>query len=109
MHRGIIPTSLGVDLPHEAIADFCRRWRIVKLELFGSALRDDFGPESDLDFLYTFADDAHWGWDIVTMGDELSALVGRPVDLVSRRAVESSPNWIRRKAILETVQTLYEA
>ena len=103
------PSLPKFDLPHEAIANFCRRWKIVRLELFGSALRDDFGPESDLDFLYTFSDDARWGWDFVTIGDELSALVGRPVDLVSRRAVERSHNWIRRKAILETAQTLYAA
>lgn len=96
-----------IDLPYAAIAELCRRWKIIKLELFGSALREDFSADSDFDFLYTFADDARCGWDIVTIGDELSALVGRPVDLVSRRALERSHNWIRRKAILETAQTLY--
>ncbi len=95
-------------LSREAIADFCCRWKIVKLELFGSALREDFGPESDLDFLYTFAEDARWGWEFVTLADELSALVGRPVDLVSRRAVERSHNAIRRSAILGTTRTVYE-
>jgi len=99
----------GVELSYDAIAGFCRRWKIVRLEIFGSAVREDFGPESDLDFLYTFAADARWGWDIVTLGDELSALVGRPVDLVSRRAVERSHNWIRRKAILGAARTLYAA
>ena len=101
--------ELPIPLPLDAIADFCRRWKIVRLELFGSALHEDFGPESDLDFLYTFADDARWGWDFVTLGDELSALVGRPVDLVSRRAVERSRNWIRPKPILATTRTVYEA
>ena len=96
-------------MPYTAIAELCRRWKIIKLELFGSALREDFGPDSDFDFLYTFAEGARCGWDIVTIGDELTTLVGRPVDLVSRRALERSLNWIRRKAILETAQTIYAA
>ncbi len=100
---------LKLDLPFDAIADFCRRWKIVKLELFGSGLREDFGPDSDLDFLYIFAEEAHWGWEIVTLGDDLSRIVGRPVDLVSRRAVERSSNWVRRNAILGTAQVLYDA
>lgn len=97
----------GVEVPRVAIADFCRRWKIVRLELFGSAVRGDFGPDSDLDFLYTFADDARWGWDFVTLGDELAALVVRPVDLVSRRAVERSLNSVRKQAILGSVRTVY--
>lgn len=48
-------------------------------------MRDDLGPESDLNFLYTFANNARWGWDFVTLGEERSALLGRPVDLVPRR------------------------
>ncbi|MFH0979999.1 MAG: nucleotidyltransferase domain-containing protein [Planctomycetota bacterium] len=101
--------SPKLDLPFDVIADFCRRWKIVKLELFGSGVREDFGPGSDLDFLYTFSDEAHWGWEIVTLGDELSRIVGRPVDLVSRRAVERSPNWVRRNAILGMAQVIYGA
>ena len=100
-------STTKLDLPYDVIAEFCRRWKIVRLELFGSALRDDFGPDSDLDFLYTFADDASWGLDFVTIGDELSGIVGRPVDLISRRAVERSHNWIRRKAILASAQVIY--
>ena len=107
--RRATPLLDSIDLPYEAIAEFCRRWKVVKLEIFGSALSGEFRTESDLDFLYTFADDAQRGRDFVTMADELSALVGRPVELVSRRALERGKNWIRRKAILENVQTLYEA
>ena len=98
-----------INLPMEKIADFCRRWKIARLEVFGSMLREDFGPESDLDFLYTFAPDAHWGWDIVTMEEELSALLHRPVDLVSREAVASSRNWIRRAHILSSAHEIYSA
>jgi hypothetical protein len=101
--------SLPVKLSREAIEEFCRRWKITRLELFGSALRQDFGPDSDLDFLYTFTDDAHWGWEIVTIGDELTQIVGRPVDLVSRRAIERSRNRIRRESILNSARVLYAA
>jgi hypothetical protein len=96
------------DLPRAEIADFCRRWKITELALFGSALRDDFGPDSDLDLLVTFADDARWGlFDIARMEDELRAIFGRDVDLVTRPAVEQSPNWIRRQHILQHLETLY--
>ena len=92
----------------EKIAEFCRRWKIKELRLFGSALRNDFGPESDVDFLVTFAPDAQWSLlDHAVMEEELSGLLGRKVDLVSRRAVERSSNWIRRKAILESAESYY--
>ena len=90
------------------IAEFCRRWKIKELRLFGSALREDFGPESDVDLLVTFAPDAQWSLlDHARMEEELSGHLGRKVDLVSRRAVERSPNWIRRKAILESAELYY--
>jgi uncharacterized protein with HEPN domain len=92
---------LSLDLREPLLADFCRRWKISELALFGSALRDDFNPESDVDVLVTFVPSAHWSLlDLVRMQDELSGLWKRPVDLLTRRAVERSQNWIRRKAIL---------
>jgi predicted nucleotidyltransferase len=94
----------------QAVADFCRRHRIRELSLFGSATRDDFGPESDVDVLVDFAPDAKATLgEIVTMGEELSALFGRPVDLVDRVSVERSRNYIRRKHILRDVQPVYVA
>ena len=103
-----MPARIPID--PERIAEFCRRWKIVELSLFGSAVRDDFGPASDVDLLVSFAPDATWSLlDHVTMEEELSALFKRKVDLVSRRAVERSENWIRRKAILESVQPYYVA
>lgn len=90
------------------IAQFCRRWRIRELALFGSALRDDFRADSDLDFLVTFAADADWGLlDHIQMEQELQALLQRDVDLVTRRALERSQNWMRRQEILGTAQTLF--
>ncbi len=88
--------------------EFCRRWKIRELAVFGSFLRDDFRPGSDLDFLYTFAADVHWIlFDLVMADQELSAIVGREVDLVSRSAVERSQNSIRRRHILSTAEPIY--
>ena len=90
------------------IADFCRRWQISELALFGSVLRDDFRPDSDIDVLVTFAPDSRWSLiDHIAIERELAELLGRPVDLVSKRAVEKSDNWIRRKEILDTALPVY--
>jgi len=100
----------NIKIPKEKIADFCRRWKIVELSLFGSVLRENFRPDSDVDVLVTFAADAEWGlFDHVAMEEELSSIFGRKVDLISRRAVERSDNWIRRKAILGTAEPYYVA
>jgi predicted nucleotidyltransferase len=81
----------GISLPTDQIADFCRRWKIRELAVFGSFLREDFRPDSDLDFLYTFADDVPWTlFDLVTMEQELAAIVGRDVDLVDQMSIEKS-------------------
>jgi uncharacterized protein len=101
---------VALDLPDEAIAAFCRRWRITELALFGSVLRDDFGPDSDIDVLVTFDPEARWSlFDWVDMNDELEALLGREVDLVGKRSVERSENWIRRREILGTARPYYVA
>ena len=87
-----------VQLDRDALAAFCRRWRIRELSVFGSALRDDFGPESDLDFLVSFDPEAGWDlWDMVGIRDELVSVVGREVDIVVKEALR---NPYRRKAIL---------
>jgi predicted nucleotidyltransferase len=100
----------GITLPMDQVAEFCRRWRIQELWLFGSYLRDDFRPESDLDFLYTFADGVGWTlFDLVTMDQDLEAIVGRPVDLVDRETIDRSENWIRRPQILDTAEVIYVA
>jgi predicted nucleotidyltransferase len=102
--------SVRIAIDRERITDFCRRWKIVELSLFGSVLRDDFRPDSDIDVLVSFAPDAEWSlFDHVAMEDELTAMIGRKVDLVSRRAIERSENWIRRKAILGSAEPVYVA
>ena len=95
--------SVDADL----LRDFCRRWKISEMALFGSALRDDFGPHSDLDFLVSFQPEASWGfWDLGDMQDELETWFGRGVDIVQ---VENLKNPIKRKRILETKQVLFES
>lgn len=95
-------------ISQEKLNQFCRRWSVSELALFGSALREDFGPESDVDILVTFAPEAAWGLlDHVQMEMELSELLGRGVDLLTRRAVERSQNPVRRREILDSAQTVY--
>ena len=100
--------SCAIVLPHSEIAAFCDRWQIAELFLFGSALRDDFRPDSAIDLLVAFAPEADWSLlDHVRMQQELEQVLGREVDLVSKRAIEQSPNWIRRQEILSTAQLIY--
>jgi hypothetical protein len=108
MSTRVQPNDCRVALPLEEIEAFCRRWKIIRLELFGSAIRGELTSESDLDFLYTFADDARWGWDFVNASDELQAIVGRPVDLVNRTSIERSTNPFRKHAILSSTELVYE-
>jgi predicted nucleotidyltransferase len=97
-----------INIHRTEIASFCRRWKISQLALFGSVLRDDFHPDSDVDVLVTFDADAHWSiFDVIAMEEQLSKILARKVDLVSRKAIERSPNWIRRKAILSGAEPIY--
>ena len=101
-------TKRNMDIPKKHIVDFCRRWRISELALFGSVLRDDFDPDSDLDILVMFAPEADWSLlDHVRMEQELEGLLGRKIDLLSKRAVAQSHNWIRRQEILNTAEVVY--
>ena len=89
------------------IAEFCRKWKIAEFALFGSVLREDFRPDSDIDVLVAFAPGAGITFDNrVEMLDELSAIFGRPVDLVVKNAIR---NPFRRHAILTTKEVVYAA
>lgn len=106
------PPNLKLELPLDKLADFCRHWGIARLEIFRSVLRDDFRPDSDLDFLFTPGPDfqrekAYGPWGRNHMAEELAALVGREVDLIEHADIERHRNWIRRKHIRETAQTVY--
>jgi predicted nucleotidyltransferase len=103
-------TTVKIPLKRGEIAAFCQRWQITELAFFGSVLRDDFRPDSDVDVLVTFAPGIEWSlFDHIAMEEELSAILCWKVDLVSRRAIERSSNWIRCKTILETAEPFYAA
>jgi predicted nucleotidyltransferase len=92
------------------LAEFCEKWKIVEFALFGSVLRDDFGPDSDIDVLVDFQSDTIWSLlDVVRMEDELKEIFGRDVDLVLRRSIERSKNPYRRDHILTSARTVYVA
>ena len=100
--------SLRISLPMEQIAAFCRRWNIARLEVFGSALRDDFQPDSDLDLVATYAPQARRSLlDRVRMKLELEALLRRDVDLLNRRALGKARHHSRAAAILAQAVPLY--
>jgi len=102
--------NLRAALSGDRMSDLCRRWKVAELAIFGSALRDDFGADSDIDILVSFNAGARWGlFDLVRMEEELAALLGRAVDLVPRRAVEQSENYIRRNSILKDSEVFYAA
>jgi predicted nucleotidyltransferase len=99
-----------IEIPQDRLAAFCRTHRIRRLSVFGSALREDFRPDSDVDLLVSFEEGARYSlFDLVTMQDELQAILGREVDLVEREAVEQSENYIRRRHILQNEEPVYVA
>jgi uncharacterized protein len=103
-------TTIAIELPMEKIAEFCDRWQIIEFALFGSVLRDDFRPDSDVDILITFAPGANRGLtETLQMRDELQVIFNRKVDLIVKAAIERSENWLRRKNILAAAQTIYAA
>jgi predicted nucleotidyltransferase len=103
-----MPARIVID--QQAIEAFCRRWGITELDLFGSAIRDDFRADSDVDVLASFADDRRPTLlTLVQMEAELEHLFGRKVDLLERRAVERSDNYIRRRHTLAHREPLYMA
>lgn len=100
------PTDLQID--YNRLAELCHRYGVVRLEVMGSFARGDAGPESDLDILVTFSRDARVGLEFVALQQELEALVGRHVDLLTRAAVERSPNKYFRRYTLQWTKLLYE-
>lgn len=96
-----------VPIDRHRIAEFCRRWKVTEFSLFGSVLRDDFRPDSDVDVLLTFEPDAPWTlWDLSRMRMELQEIFDRKVDLVEKKALK---NPFRRHAILAGQRVIYAA
>lgn len=100
------PRQIQIDLPMEEIKAFCQRWKITEFALFGSVLRDDFRPDSDIDVLVTFAPDANLSADREKMREELEAIFGRKVDVIYRRVIEQDRNYIIRRSILKSAQVI---
>ena len=100
--------SSRIPLNQQELAEFCRRWSIAEFALFGSVLRADFRPDSDVDVLVSFDAAAHWTLlDMSRLHEELARLFGRPVDVLTRRAVERSRNATRRQAILSSAEVVH--
>ena len=97
----------GIDVGEEAIAEFCRRRRITELALFGSVLGEDFGPESDIDVLVTFAEDCGYSlFDLAQIQEELKGILAHEVDLVEKAGLR---NPFRRRSILSSMEVIYAA
>ena len=97
-------------LTEAQLETFCAKWKVRELAFFGSVLREDFHADSDVDVLVSFSAAAKWGlFDHMAMEDELSLMVERPVDLVTRASIERSENYLRRRAILGSAEVVYAA
>ena len=101
--------SARIDIPQEEIAAFCQRNHIRRMALFGSVLRDDFTPESDVDVLVEFEPDARIGYiGLAGLEIELDKILGRKSDLYTFEGIENSRNWLLRKEILSSTEAVYE-
>lgn len=97
----------SIDISEHRLTEFCQKWKVKELSLFGSVLRDDFSPDSDIDVLVTFLPDAPWSmWDLMDMREQLQLLFGRAVDLVEKDALR---NPFRRHEILQNHKVVYAA
>jgi uncharacterized protein len=104
--KNILERRFGVS--QKAIIEFCQRWQIIEFAVFGSVLRSDFRPDSDIDVLVTFSPDAKRGLtETLQMQDELKAMFTREVDFIIKKAMEKSENWLRRQIILDSAQVIY--
>jgi predicted nucleotidyltransferase len=97
--------TADLDMDTEKLAGICRRYGVARLEVFGSVSRGEATSGSDVDLLYELAPGARLGWDIEGLSEELSSLLGRPVDLVSRRAIHDQ----LRAAVLAEARPIYAA
>ena len=99
---------MNIDIPFDKIVLFCSKWLVCELSLFGSVLRDDFDATSDIDVLVSFSEDAHPTlFTLARMRNELIQIFGREVDLLTKRGMEMSRNYIRKKTILDSARTIY--
>lgn len=107
MNRKILlEQRLGI--PLETLTKFCQTQKIIELCIFGSALREDFNEESDIDLLVKFSPEYPISLlGIVRLENEFKQLLNRDIDLVTKNSIENSKNWIRRKNILDSAEVIY--
>jgi predicted nucleotidyltransferase len=98
-----------IDIPREKIAAFCRKWKVAELSLFGSVLRDDFRPDSDVDMIVALKSGPIEFEQFLAMKEELEKIFAREVDLLTKSSVERSPNPYRKADILNSAYPIYEA
>jgi len=97
-----------LQIDRQRLAEVCARYHVTTLEVFGSFVRGDADAYSDMDILATFEPDAQIGLEFVSLQQELEAVMGRPVDLLSRSTVERSPNKYFRRFSLQHTEPVYE-
>ena len=98
----------AIELPMKKIAEFCRKWQVTEFALFGSVLRDDFRPDSDIDVMVQFHPDARPKFSTLDqMETELKTIFHRDVDLITRQGIEASRNYLRRREILSSARVIY--
>jgi len=99
----------NLTLTDEQIKLFCQKWQVTELALFGSVLRADFNAQSDVDILVTFAPEIKRSlFDLMHMAEELEPLLGRKVDILTKKSVQRSHNWLRKQHILTNSEVIYE-
>ena len=102
--------GIHIEVSKDKVEAFCRRNHIRSFAFFGSVLRPDFGPDSDVDVLVEFERQHEPGlMAMVAMENKLSEILGQKVDMVERQSVEQSENYIRRRHILQSVEAVYVA
>jgi hypothetical protein len=98
----------GFAYPQKELANFCQRWKVAEVALFGSVLRDDFRPDNYVEVLVTVAAGAHWShFDLINMQNELELIFDHKVELVERGALDKSLNSSRRELILSNTKVIY--
>ena len=101
-------TITAIQLPMEKITEFCHKWQVTEFALFGSVLREDFQPNSDIDVMVQFHPNAHPTFRTLDqMEEELKTIFHRDVDLITRQGIETSRNYLRRHEILSSTQVIY--
>ena len=108
INKNIIYQRLGIH--PQKLADFCQKYQIIELCLFGSIIRDDFTPDSDIDIIVTFSPNTTMSLlQFIDLEYQFQNLLKRDVDLVEKAVIEKDFNWMRRQEILNNYKVIYES